>query len=241
MLKLIPPFITMVELTDMDTLFLLLNAKPPPRESAVKSQFRLLAQFLARCASLLLVKSVTQLLVKSATLLLTKSATQFPVKCATPWPVKSATLSPGTFPRLCALPMLWRDASHLQSLSLKLCVFPSQSPTATQSRSRFPVKSRSVCLSPEKSVTQFPDRNATLSQEKSATLSPTKSATQLNRRFLVRSVPPLTPKLMLLPPSPFTQLLLLVLLEFMVLLVSLVMPVAGKPKLSFIADQNYCY
>merc|ERR1712173_179387 len=143
----------------------------------------------------------------------------------TPWPVKSATLSPGMFPRLCALPMLWRDASHLPSLSLRPCVFPSQSPTATQSRSRFPVKNRSVCLSPEKSVTQFPDRNATLSQEKSATLSPTKnvtqspdrsatllptkSATQLNRRFLVRSVPPLTPKLMLLPLSRFTQLLLL--------------------------------
>merc|ERR1712036_180067 len=192
---------TTPELPDMDTLFLLLNAKPPPRECAVKSQFRLLAQFLARCATLLLVKS--------ATLLPTKSATQFPVKCATPWPVKSATLSPGMFPRLCALPMWWRDASHLPSLSLRPCVFPSQLPTATQSRSRFPVKNRSVCLSPEKSATLSPTKNVTQSPDRSATLLPTKSATQLNRRFLVRSVPPLTPKLMLLPPFPSTQLLLL--------------------------------
>merc|ERR1719412_106188 len=125
---------TTPELPDMDTLFLLPNAKPPPREYAVKSQFRLLAQFLA--------KSVTQLLVKCVILL----------------PPKSATLSPRTFPRLCALPMLRKDGSHLPSLSLRPCVFPSQSPTATQSRFRFPVKNRSVCLSPEKSATQSRSR-----------------------------------------------------------------------------------
>merc|ERR1719219_1471606 len=168
-----------------DTLFLLLNAKPPLRDSAVKFLFRMLAPFLARCA--------TQLLVKSAT----------------PWPVKSATLSPRMFPKLCALPTLWKDASHLPSPSLQLSAIPSQSPPATQSRSRFPVKNRSVFLSPEKSATLCPAKNVTLWPDKCATPSPNKSATQLNRRFPVRSAPPLTPKLMLLPPFPFTPLPLL--------------------------------
>merc|ERR1719402_236751 len=65
-LKPILPFIIMED--HMEFLYLLPNAKPPPRDSAVKSLSRLLAPFPARCALQFLVKSVFLFLRKSATL-----------------------------------------------------------------------------------------------------------------------------------------------------------------------------